>query len=115
MGIRLGGRCIGRVEWLYRDACRPARDRDGKYDTRPWLAFPQHRKTPGALPPSGEAVPYDHRAAEPSNLARARDAPRGVRQFDDLQVAILHHSATRASTRSSDERRGESAVAGLPG
>src|ERR1700687_3473034 len=106
MGIRLGVRCISRVEWLYRDACRSARDRDGKYDTWPRLAFPQHRKTPGALPPFGEAVSHDHRAAEPSDMARARDAPRGGRQFDDLPVAIFHHSATRASTRSSDERRG---------
>src|ERR1700676_724886 len=106
MGIRLGGRCIGCVEWLYRDACRAAWDRDGKYDTRTRLAFPQHRKTPGALPPSGEAVPHDHRAAEPSDMARARDASRSGRQFDDLPIAILHHPATRASTRSIDERGG---------
>src|ERR1700687_6383760 len=106
MGIRLGVRCISRVEWLYRDACRSARDRDGKYDTRPRLAFPQHRKTPGALPPFGEAVPHDHRAVEPSDLAGARNAPRSGRQFDDLTVAILHNSATRACTGSADERRG---------
>ena len=50
-----------------------------------------------------------------ADMARARDAARSDRQFDGLPVAILHHSATRARARSSDERRSESAIARLSG
>ena len=80
----------------------------------PGWHFLEHRKAHRALRPSGEAVPHDHRAAKPADLARARDAPRSDRQLHGLPVAIFHHSAARAGARSVDERRGESALARFP-
>ena len=99
--------CIGHAR-------RSPRNRNGKYDARPRLAFPGHRQAHGALRPSREAVPHDHRAAERSDLARARDAPRSHRQLHGLPVAILHDFAARAGARSFDERRSQSTLACLP-
>ena len=66
-----------------------------------------------ALDTAGESVSRDHRPVDRGDLADARDAARSLRQRDDLPVALFHGTAGGAGAGSADERRDESAVAGV--